>query len=177
MPLLAISHLTKRFGGLVAVRDATFEIEPHEIVGLIGANGAGKSNLISFFKMLNEMMAGRLQAYIGATGRAQSLLHFGPKVTPQIEARLEFEVDNGLDTYVLRLFHAALHSSQRQRRAHELQELPPRCTIRQSICVFGKLAPQSDEKLFVAGQLFETAPEPLAVNRKPRRACCQFMLC
>ena len=27
---------------------------------LIGANGAGKSNFVSFFKMLNEMMAGRL---------------------------------------------------------------------------------------------------------------------
>jgi len=81
------------------------ELRPLNV--LIGANGAGKSNLISFFKMLNEMMAGRLQQYIGTSGRAQSLLHFGPKVTPQIEARLEFEVDNGLDTYDLRLFHAA----------------------------------------------------------------------
>jgi predicted ATPase len=74
---------------------------------LIGENGAGKSNLVSFFKMLNEMMAGQLQQYIGTTGRAQSLLHFGPKVTPQMEARLEFEVDNGVDTYAMRLFHAA----------------------------------------------------------------------
>ncbi|MEG3863580.1 AAA family ATPase [Microcoleus sp. herbarium12] len=30
---------------------------------LIGANGAGKSNFISFLKMLNEMMAGRFQHY------------------------------------------------------------------------------------------------------------------
>ena len=74
---------------------------------LIGANGAGKSNLVSFFRMLNEMMGGRLQQYIGISGRAQSLLHFGPKVTPQMEATLEFEVDNGLDIYAMRLFHAA----------------------------------------------------------------------
>lgn len=74
---------------------------------LIGANGAGKSNLISFFKMLNEMMAGRLQQYIGTSGRSQSILHFGPKMTPQIEAALEFEADNGLSTYTFRLFHAA----------------------------------------------------------------------
>ena len=74
---------------------------------LIGANGAGKSNLISFFKMLNEMMAGRLQQYIGTSGRAQSLLHFGPKVTLQIEAQLEFEVGNGKDIYTMRQFHAA----------------------------------------------------------------------
>lgn len=74
---------------------------------LIGANGVGKSNLISFFKMLNEMMAGRLQQYIGTSGRAQSLLHFGPKVTPQMEAQLVFEAENGMDTYAMRLFHAA----------------------------------------------------------------------
>lgn len=83
------------------------ELELHDLNILIGANGAGKSNLISFFKMLNEMMAGRLQAYIGASGRAQSLLHYGPKITPQIEAQLEFEVDNGIDIYAMRLFHAA----------------------------------------------------------------------
>lgn len=47
MPLLAINHLTKRFGGLVAVRDTSFDVEQHEIVGLIGANGAGKTTLFS----------------------------------------------------------------------------------------------------------------------------------
>lgn len=81
------------------------ELTPLNI--LIGANGAGKSNLISFFKMLNEMMAGRFQQYIGISGRAQSLLYFGPKTTLQIEAKLEFEVESGSDTYLLRLFHAA----------------------------------------------------------------------
>ncbi|MEI6429662.1 MAG: AAA family ATPase [Pseudanabaena sp. ELA607] len=83
------------------------DIELHSLNILIGANGAGKSNLISFFKMLNEMMAGRFQQFIGVSGRAQSLLYFGPKITPQIEAKLEFEVDNGVDTYHIRLFHAA----------------------------------------------------------------------
>jgi predicted ATPase len=83
------------------------DLELRSLNVLIGANGAGKSNLVSFFKMLNEMMAGRLQQYIGTTGRAQSLLHFGPKVTPQIEAQLEFDVDNAVDTYAMRLFYAA----------------------------------------------------------------------
>jgi predicted ATPase len=74
---------------------------------LIGANGAGKSNFVSFFKMMNEMMGGRLQQYVSTTGRAQANLHFGPKVTPQLTARLEFEADNGLDTYFMRLSYAA----------------------------------------------------------------------
>ena len=85
----------------------TMDIELRSLNILIGANGAGKSNLISFFKMLNEMMAGRLQQYIGISGYAKSLLHFGSKVTPQIEAQLEFDVENGMDTYKLRWFHAS----------------------------------------------------------------------
>jgi len=91
--------------GFKSIEAMDLELGPLNV--LIGANGAGKSNLISFFKMLNEMMGGRLQQYVGEGGQAHSLLHFGPKVTPQIKANLEFEVDNGLDTYSMRLFHAA----------------------------------------------------------------------
>ena len=85
----------------------TMDLELHDLNVLIGANGAGKSNLVLFFKMLNEMMGGRLQQYNGTSGPAKSLFHFGHKITPQIEAKLEFEVDNGKDTYSMRLFHAA----------------------------------------------------------------------
>jgi predicted ATPase len=91
--------------GFKSIKAMDLELRPLNV--MIGANGAGKSNLVSFFKMLNEMMGMRLQTYIGSTGHAQSLLHFGPKVTPQMEAQLEFEVDNGVDTYAMRLFHAA----------------------------------------------------------------------
>lgn len=93
--------------GFKSIKTMDIELRPLNI--LIGANGAGKSNLISFFKMLNEMMAGRLQQYIGISGYAQSLLHFGLKVTPQIGAKLEFKIDNGsVDiTYTICLVHAA----------------------------------------------------------------------
>ena len=94
-----------KINGFRSIKTATLEMRDLNV--LIGANGAGKSNLISFFKMMNELMAGRLQTYIGQTGRATSNLHFGPKVTPQLDAELEFEVDNGTDTYRMQLFHAA----------------------------------------------------------------------
>ena len=42
---LALQHVTKRFGGLVAVQDVTVEIAPGGITGLIGPNGAGKTTL------------------------------------------------------------------------------------------------------------------------------------
>lgn len=50
-----------------------------DITILLGANGSGKSNLISFFKMLNYMMTGALQRYVGDSGFANSLLYYGSK--------------------------------------------------------------------------------------------------
>lgn len=85
----------------------SMDLELRSLNVLIGVNGAGKSNLVSFFKMLNEMMGARLQQYIATSGRAHSILHFGTKVTPQMEATLKFEDDNGTDTYQMRLFNVA----------------------------------------------------------------------
>ncbi|MCP4152599.1 MAG: AAA family ATPase [bacterium] len=55
---------------------------------MIGCNGAGKSNFISFFHMIQQLLEGRLQAYVGRQGGPDALLHFGRKQTPQLEARL-----------------------------------------------------------------------------------------
>ena len=99
---------TIRIKGFRSIKDITLELRPLNI--LIGANGASKSNLIAFFKLVNELIGGRLQQYIGATGRATANLYFGPRITPQLETELVFEVENGTDTYRMRLFHGAADS-------------------------------------------------------------------
>ncbi len=97
-----------RLAGYRSIKSMVLELGAMNV--LIGVNGAGKSNLVSFFKMLNEMMGERLQQHVAVSGRAQSLLHFGPKQTPQMEAELVFETDSGTTTYAMRLFHAAQDS-------------------------------------------------------------------
>jgi branched-chain amino acid transport system ATP-binding protein len=47
MALLELNGVTKRFGGLTAVNNVTFNVEEGEIFGLIGPNGAGKSTLLN----------------------------------------------------------------------------------------------------------------------------------
>jgi len=77
-----------------------------DITVLLGANGAGKSNLVSFFHMLNSMMASALQTYIGKSGAAETLLYYGPKKTSGITAEIQFDNVEG-NTYQFTLAHAA----------------------------------------------------------------------
>lgn len=64
---------------------------------LIGANGAGKSNFVGFFRLLREMIEQRLQVTLATVeGGADACLYLGPKITPQLTAKLYFG-DNGYE--------------------------------------------------------------------------------
>ncbi|MGQ0654487.1 MAG: branched-chain amino acid ABC transporter ATP-binding protein/permease [Betaproteobacteria bacterium] len=58
--LLQVEKATKRFGGLVAVRELSFEMKSHEILGLIGPNGAGKSTMFNLITGVLPADGGRI---------------------------------------------------------------------------------------------------------------------
>ena len=75
--------------GFKSIKDLeNFELS-QKINVLIGANGSGKSNFISFFKFLNDSIHERLST--AKFGGASRILYNGPKVTQQIESSIYFD--------------------------------------------------------------------------------------
>lgn len=61
MSLLTVDSVTKRYGGLVAVDECSFEISADSLVGLIGPNGAGKTTLFDMITGLESVDNGRIE--------------------------------------------------------------------------------------------------------------------
>jgi len=59
-PLIAVEHLTMRFGGLVAIDDVSFSARPREITAIIGPNGAGKTTVFNCITGFYKPTVGRL---------------------------------------------------------------------------------------------------------------------
>src|SRR5258708_31449840 len=60
-PLLRVAHVSKRFGGLLAVDKASFTAEAGRITALIGPNGAGKTTLFSIVSGFAQPTEGRIR--------------------------------------------------------------------------------------------------------------------
>jgi branched-chain amino acid transport system ATP-binding protein len=60
-PLLEVVNATKYYGGLPAVREVSFSIEPGELVGLIGPNGAGKTTMINLISQTERLSGGEIR--------------------------------------------------------------------------------------------------------------------
>lgn len=69
---------------------AECDLELGRLNVLIGANGAGKSNLIGFFRLINRILDRQLQSAVGQAGGPDALLHFGRKKTEELHAELYF---------------------------------------------------------------------------------------
>ncbi len=121
--LLKVEKMTRRFGGLTAVSDLSFEVRRGEILGLIGPNGAGKSttfNVVSGFYRASE---GRL------TFDGQDITAMKPAQVCQLGLVRTFQHDSYLremtvhDNLLIATFSQIKSRAEREKRVQETAEL------------------------------------------------------
>jgi predicted ATPase len=95
-----------KLSGYKSIKDIDPPLEFGNLNVLVGANGSGKSNLLSFFGMLNYLTNESLQKYIAVNGGPDHLLHYGLKKTQQLRAVLEFSAPRGVNRYEMNLTYA-----------------------------------------------------------------------
>ncbi|MBU1023499.1 AAA family ATPase, partial [bacterium] len=78
--------------GFKSIREMDLDLKPLNV--LIGANGSGKSNLLEVFRIFGHIIVGFLQVYVGTSGGANKLLHFGAQETEIMSVEFQFENSN-----------------------------------------------------------------------------------
>jgi len=78
--------------GFKSIEQMSLEMRPMNV--LIGANGAGKSNFVSFFRLLAALREGRLGEYVRGADGASRLLFYGPAETERVSAELSLEEES-----------------------------------------------------------------------------------
>lgn len=61
--LLQFSNVTRRFGGLVAVDNVSFDVKEHEVLGLIGPNGSGKTTIMNLISGALKVTSGTISMH------------------------------------------------------------------------------------------------------------------
>ena len=85
--------------GYKSIHEERIDLKPINI--LIGANGSGKSNFISFFVFLHKLYVRNLNQHVALTGGENKVLHKGKRVTNRISFKIEFK--NGQNGYAATL--------------------------------------------------------------------------
>ena len=78
--------------GFKSLRDVHCKFQSMNV--LVGANGAGKSNLLSLFQLMADSLNGRLNEFVQSRGGAKTLLHLGPNTTEQISIGVELKTNS-----------------------------------------------------------------------------------
>jgi ABC-2 type transport system ATP-binding protein len=122
--MIEINHLSKRYGGLTAVDDITFNVEPGQVLGFLGPNGAGKSTTM-------KMITGFLSPSSGSVRVCGHEIERSPLAAKQVMGYLpEGAPSYGEMTVEAFLsFIADIRSLQGERRRQRLDDVIARLSL------------------------------------------------
>jgi branched-chain amino acid transport system ATP-binding protein len=137
-PVLSAKQATRRFGGLIAVNEVSFDVGRGEIFGLIGPNGAGKTTLFNLFTGMQPASSGALihdgvditqhkPHQIAARGMARTFqnIRLFPSVSAldNVRTAKHLHTSSGVTSGVLGLPKARRERKRTDEQAWELLEL------------------------------------------------------
>lgn len=89
--------------------DSPVHLKLNNINVLLGANGAGKSNILSFFNMVGAMMIGNFRYHVVKSGSISGFMYCGAKITPVISASFTIESERRTYYYDFDIVYAQTH--------------------------------------------------------------------
>ena len=136
MALLDVQGVTRRFGGLAAVDDLSFEVREGDILGIIGPNGAGKTTLLNLISGLLPVAAGTIRF------RDRAITGLAPHVIAEMGVARTFQVVKPLKGLTVRE-NVAVGAMFGQRNGG----LPTRAALTKAdeVLAFAGLAPRAND--------------------------------
>lgn len=165
-PILSVSSLYKRFGGLVAVDNCTFEVQEGEILGIIGPNGAGKTTLFNALTGFLKIDEGeiRLRGRPVHGQRPHEVVNLGMARTFQVmKPYYEMTV---METLQVSSYCKRIRSRYADEREIEIKnrELLSRLALDEYRDTLVDELPQGELRLLDVGRALATEPEVLFLD-------------
>lgn len=117
-PILSVRGITKCFGGLVALKDVSFDVRAGEVVGLMGPNGAGKTTLLNVIAGEYAPDAGRI------IFKGRDITNCPPHKTCHLGISRTYQIPQPFITLSIRdnLLVSALYGRQLRKSEVELED-------------------------------------------------------
>lgn len=117
-PVIEVESLTKRFGGMTAVDDASFTVDKASIVGLIGPNGSGKTTTLNLINGVHRPDSGTVRVAGQALTGKPSSAFVRAGITRTFQTPRVFSTVTAVENMLV----PVLHSKQRRHDLHKKAE-------------------------------------------------------